>query len=323
MSDSLDKVRVLFMGTPDIAAVTLRALLGHGTADVVAVVTQPDRKKGRGMRLLPSPVKEVAAAAGIPVYQPDTLRDGAFEKELTGIGPDLIIVAAYGKILPPYVIGFPRFGCINAHASLLPKYRGAAPINRAVMNGDTATGVTAMFMDEGLDTGDVIFSLETAIGPDDTAGDVHDRLAQLAGAAMCRAVDMTAAGDVPRTPQPEDGASYAAKITKEDCEIDFDKPSRDVYNLIRGLAPYPGAFTYLPDGRVLKITGAKLSDASPAAAPGTVVGTAGGGIRVACRDGSVDFTEVVPEGRSKMDSSSFIRGRGIFEGDLLGKRASL
>lgn len=310
-----NEIRILFMGTPEIAAATLRALLSHGGARVIGAVTQPDRKKGRGMRLVPSEVKTLALEAGIPVFQPETLRDGAFENELSALDPDLIVVAAYGKILPPYVINYPKFGCVNAHASILPKYRGAAPINRAVMDGETETGVTAMYMDEGLDTGDIILTLKTPIEESDTAGTVHDRLAVLAGDAMCRVVDMIRAGSVPRTPQPEDGATYAAKITKEDCIIDFTKTAREVRDLIRGLSPFPGALTTLPSGRLLKIIAAVPAEGH--GEPGTVIST-DGAVRVACRDGAVDLTEVVPEGKGRMDAASFVRGRGVFTGDVLG-----
>ena len=232
-------VRVLFMGTPDIAAECLRQLIASPDAEIVGAVTRPDRQKGRGMKTLPPPVKIVAEENGIPVFQPATLKDGAFEDELAEVDPEMIIVAAYGMILPPYVLNYPPLGCVNAHASLLPKYRGAAPINRAVMNGETKTGVTAMFMDEGLDTGDVIFSLETPVGENETAGDVHDRLASLAGEAMRRVVKTARHGTLPRTPQPAEGATYAAKITKEDQKIDFSSPAGTVHNVIRGLSPYP------------------------------------------------------------------------------------
>ena len=309
-------VRVLFMGTPDIAAECLRQLIASPDAEIVGAVTRPDRQKGRGMKTLPPPVKVVAEENGIPVFQPATLKDGAFEDELRGIDPDMIIVAAYGMILPPYVLNYPPLGCVNAHASLLPKYRGAAPINRAVMNGETKTGVTAMFMDEGLDTGDVIFSLETPVGENETAGDVHDRLAVMAGEAMCRVVKTAREGTLPRTPQPAEGATYAAKITKEDQKIDFSSPAGTVHNVIRGLSPYPGAFTSLPGGKLLKVTASRVADGS-AAPPGTVTSLSGG-ITVACGGGSVILTEVIPEGRSKMDVEAFIRGRGVAEGDVLG-----
>lgn len=311
-------VRILFMGTPEIAAEVLRALAAHEGANVIGAVTQPDRKKGRGMRLLPSEVKVQAELLEIPVFQPETLRDGAFSDVLSALDPDLIVVAAYGKILPPYIINYPKFGCVNAHASILPEYRGAAPINRAVMNGERETGVTAMYMDEGLDTGDVILTLKTPIDDCDTAGSVHDRLAVLAGDAMCRVVDLIRSGSVTRTPQPSDGASYAEKITKEDCILDFTMPAKAVYNKIRGLSPFPGAVTSLPGGRLLKITGASLASGGNGQ-PGEVTGISGS-IRVACADGAVNITEVIPEGKSKMDAASFIRGRGVSCGDLLGAK---
>lgn len=309
-------VRVLFMGTPDIAAECLRQLIACPDADVVGAVTQPDRQKGRGMKFLPPPVKVLAEENNIPVFQPATMKDGAFEDELRGAAPEMIIVAAYGRILPPYVLNYPPLGCVNAHASLLPKYRGAAPINRAVMAGETKTGVTAMFMDEGLDTGDVIFSAETSIGENETAGDVHDRLAVMAGEAMCRVVKTAREGTLPRTPQPAEGATYAAKITKEDQKIDFSLPAKAVHDLIRGLSPYPGAFTALPGGKLLKITGSRVAE-GVSAAPGTVTSLSDG-ITVACGNGSVTLTEVIPEGRGKMDAMSFVRGRGVAAGDVLG-----
>lgn len=309
-------VRVLFMGTPDIAAECLRQLIACPDADVVGAVTQPDRQKGRGMKFLPPPVKVLAEENGIPVFQPATLKDGAFEDELRGTDPEMIIVAAYGRILPPYVLNYPPLGCVCAHASLLPKYRGAAPINRAVMAGETKTGVTAMFMDEGIDTGEVIFSAETSVGENETAGDVHDRLEVMAGEAMCRVVKTAREGTLPRTPQPAEGATYAAKITKEDQKIDFSLPAKAVHDLIRGLSPYPGAFTALPGGKLLKITGSRVAD-GVSAAPGTVTSLSDG-ITVACGNGSVILTEVTPEGRGKMDAMSFVRGRGVAAGDVLG-----
>ncbi|MBQ7475114.1 MAG: methionyl-tRNA formyltransferase [Clostridia bacterium] len=315
---SASPVRVLFMGTPDIAASVLGALIGGERVSVIGAVTQPDRQKGRGMRFSPPPVKELAVKNGIPVFQPETLKNGAFLADLEALDPDLIVVAAYGKILPPYLINYPRLGCVNAHASILPKYRGAAPINRAVMDGETETGVTAMYMDEGLDTGDIILTLRTPISENDTAGDVHDRLAVLAGEAMLRTVDLIVSGAVTRTPQPSAGVSYAPKITKEDAVIDFNLPAETVFNRIRGLSPYPGAITTLPDGKTLKVTGARLAKSGAEGVPGTVVDTKGDAIRVACSRGAVDLLTVTPEGRGRMDAASFVRGRGIAEGNVLG-----
>ena len=305
------------MGTPDFALECLRAVHANPKAEVVGVLTQPDKPKGRGMKMIPPPVKVFAEECGIPVYQPLTLKDGAFEDTLRELDPELIIVAAYGKILPRYVLDYPKFGCVNAHASLLPRHRGAAPITRAIMEGDTVTGVTAMFMDVGLDTGDMIFSLETPITEDDNVGTLHDRLALLGGEAMSRVVDMAAEGTLPRTPQPEDGVTYAAKIMKEDCAVDFSRTCREVLNLIRGLSPIPCAFTRTPDGKLLKLTGAVKSDAKSRGVIGEVI-SLDEGITVACADGTITVTGVIPEGKGRMNAADYIRGRKLSVGDVLG-----
>lgn len=304
------------MGTPDFALECLRAVHGNPNAEVVGVLTQPDKPKGRGMKMIPPPVKVYAEEQGIPVYQPVTLKDGAFEEELRALDPELIIVAAYGKILPRYVLDYPKFGCVNAHASLLPRHRGAAPINRAIMEGDTVTGVTAMFMADGIDTGDMIFALETPINDDDNVGTLHDRLALLGGEAMSKVVDMAVEGTLPRTPQPEEGVTYAAKILKEDCAVDFSLTCREVLNLIRGLSPVPCAFTRTPDGKLLKLTGAVKSNANGGSTAGEVVSLEGG-ITVSCADGCVTITGVIPEGKGRMSAVDFIRGRKISAGDVL------
>ena len=309
-------MRIVFMGTPDFALECLRAVHGNPRAEVVGVLTQPDKPKGRGMKMIPPPVKVYAEEHGIPVYQPVTLKDGAFEDELRVLDPELIIVAAYGKILPRYVLDYPRLGCVNAHASLLPRHRGAAPINRAIMEGDTKTGVTAMFMDVGLDTGDMIFALETPINDDDNVGTLHDRLALLGGEAMSKVVDMASEGALPRTPQPEDGVTYAAKILKDDCVVDFSLTCREVLNLIRGLSPVPCAFTRTPDGKLLKLTGAVMSDAKSKGTAGEVI-SLDGGITVACADGAVTVTGVIPEGKGRMSAEDYIRGRKLSVGDIL------
>ena len=311
-------MKILFMGTPDFAAECLRTVLRHDASEVAAVVTQPDRRCGRGMKLRPTPVKTVAEENGITVYQPETLRDGAFESTLREIDPELIIVAAYGRILPHYIISYPKFGCVNAHASLLPRHRGAAPINRAIMDGDTETGITSMYMDDGLDTGDIILMKRIGIGDCDDVGTLHDRLASLAGEAMLETIDRIADGTVTRTPQPESGVTYASKITSADCEIDFSRTAREIRNQIRGLSPVPLARTRLPDGRLLKIASAVSDDDGQFAAPGTVISTDGGEISVACGEGRLRIMSVTPEGRSRMSAADFIRGRGISVGDVLG-----
>ena len=310
-------MKILFMGTPDYAAECLKALYNHEGCEIIGAVTQPDKPKGRGMKMISPPVKVFAEEKGIPVYQPLTLKDGAFEETLKMLDPALIIVAAYGKILPRYVLDFPIHGCVNAHASLLPRHRGAAPINRAIMEGDTVTGVTSMYMADGIDTGDMILKIEVPITDTDDAGSLHDKLAVAAGEAMCRTVDLIKKGQITRTPQSEDGMTYAAKITKDDCVIDFDRPCRRVYDHIRSLSPIPCAFTHTPDGKLLKITGAVLSELPAEGKVSGCVVSLDGGITVACTDGCVTVTGVIPEGKGRMSAADFIRGRKISEGDIL------
>lgn len=311
-------MRVLFMGTPDLARECLRAVYEKESVDVIGVVTQTDKPKGRGMKMIPTPVKVFAEEHGIPVWQPQTLKDGAFEDTLRELDPDMIIVVAYGKILPRYVLEYPKYGCINAHGSLLPKYRGAAPIQRSIIGGETVTGITAMYMDDGIDTGDMILKLECPIMDDDNFGTLHDKLAELAGKAMCQVIDRTLDGTITREKQPDEGANYAAKITKDDCVIDFTKSPREVFNLIRGLSPMPYAMTRTPDGKLLKFTAAEApSEETSDAAPGTVLSVDGGKIKISCGGGVLTVTGVVPEGKKPMPAADYIRGRKLFAGDVL------
>ncbi len=309
-------MKILFMGTPDFARVILEAL-HKGGHDVAAVVTQPDKPQGRKRILTPPPVKVYAVEAGIPVYQPTTMKDGAFAGTLAEINPEIIVVAAYGKILPPYILDYPKYGCINAHASLLPRHRGAAPIQRAILAGDTVTGVTAMYMAEGIDTGDMILKTEVSILPEDTFETLHDKLAEAGARCMLDTLSALANGTATRIPQPEDGSTYAAKIENRDCALTFDKPLLGVYNHIRALSPVPLAVTTLPDGRTLKLLAAQMTDKKTSEVPGTVVSTDGGKISVACQNGVIAITAVQPEGKAKMDAASFVNGRGIAVGDRL------
>ena len=315
-------MRILFMGTPELAAETLAAIDRKAGADVIGVVTRPDKPKGRGMKMLASPVKEYAEAHGIPVYQPKTLRNGAFDEELRALDPELIVVAAYGNILPHEVLVYPKYGCVNAHGSLLPKYRGASPIQRAILDGERETGITAMYMDDGLDTGDIIEKYPCPIEEDDDCGTLTARLAEIAGRAMCDVIDRIEAGTVTRTPQPEEGSSYAAKIEKEDTVLDFTGSARDLANRVRALHPAPCAVTTLPDGSALKITAAKAVESPDASAePGTVLSTDGkgtGSITVACGSGALCVTGVVPAGKKNMTAGDFVRGRRVSPGDRWG-----
>ena len=308
-------MRILFMGTPEFAMCNLAAIYNSGN-EIVGVVTTPDKPKGRGMVLTPSPVKSFALEKGLSVYQPETLKDGAFLDTLKELNPELIIVVAYGKILPKYVLDFPKYACINAHASILPKYRGAAPIQRAIMDGDKKTGVSIMKMDVGLDTGDVILVEEVDILENDNFEAVHDKLILAGSRGLLRAIELFKEGKATFTAQGEE-FTYAEKITKADCLIDFSKTKDEVHNQIRGLSPIPVAFTKMPDGKILKVTKSHKAEKSFSGAPGEVV-SLDGAVYVMCADGAVALDEVVPEGKGKMSASAFINGRKLLVGDILG-----
>lgn len=308
-------MRILFMGTPEFAMHNLEAI--HKTNnEIVGVVTTPDKPKGRGMVLTPSPVKAYATANGLKVYQPTTLKDGAFLDTLKELDPELIIVVAYGKILPEYVLNYPKYACINAHASILPKYRGAAPIQRAIMDGDKKTGVSIMKMDIGLDTGDVILVKEVSIDENDDFEDVHDKLVTAGSEGLLEAISLFSGGNATFEKQGDD-FTYAEKITKADCLVDFNASLEAVHNKIRGLSPIPLAFTKLPDGKLLKITKAHKSNEKFSGVCGEVV-SLDGGILVKCSDGTIVLDEIIPEGKGRMNANAFINGRKISLGDILG-----
>ena len=307
-------MKILFMGTPDFAAVCLDALLSSGK-EVAAVVTQPDKRQGRGMKVAFNDVKQYALAHDIPVFQPETLRDEALLPLLEQIQPEVIAVVAYGKILPPYVLHFPKYGCINVHGSLLPKYRGAAPIQRAVMNGEAVTGITTMRMDEGMDTGDMLLTEQLAVGETVTAGELFDMLAPVGGRLLVQTLDALEAGTLTPTPQPHALATYADKITNEECLVDFSAPAREVHNKIRGLSPFPGAFAYL-DGKVVKLYESRVgSESGSCAAPGTVLSaSAAQGVQVVCGSGTVFLGRFKPEGKGMLSAADMINGRKLAQG---------
>ena len=310
-------MKVLFMGTPDFARTCLSAIVEEGF-EIVGVVTQPDKPKGRSYKMTPPPVKVYAEEKGLDVYQPVTLKDEAFKEELEALDPDIIIVAAYGKILPPYIINYPKYGCINAHGSVLPKYRGAAPIQRAIMDGERETGITVMYMNEGLDTGDMILVERTPITEEDTFETLHDRLADIGGRTLVEAMKALEAGTARREKQDDSLATYAEKITKDDCIIDFSVLPEKLLCKIRGLSPFPLAVTKTPDGRLLKIASAVVASGSSEAAPGTVTVVDKNGFEVVCGNGKkIRVTEVLPEGKGKMSAAEFVRGRRIEAGDKL------
>ncbi len=308
-------MRILFMGTPEFAMNSLRAIYEKGE-HIVGVVTTQDKPKGRGMVLTPSDVKKYALEVGLPVYQPLTLKDGAFLDTLKELDPELIIVVAYGKILPKYVLDYPKYGCINAHASILPKYRGAAPIQRAIIDGDEETGVSIMKMDEGLDTGDVMLVERVTIEEIDNFESVHDKLVTAGSRGLLKSIELFKRGEASFTPQPSE-FTYAEKITKADCLIDFGKSVKSVHDQIRGLSPIPLAYTKTPDGKILKVTRAHISADVRCEKAGKVVSLKDG-IYVGCLDGVIVLDEIIPEGKGKMSASSYINGRKINVGDTLG-----
>ena len=309
-------MKILFMGTPDFALFSLRALVDAGE-NVAAVVTQTDKPKGRGMTLTPPPVKVYAAEHGIPVYQPKTLKDGAFETELHEIDPDIIIVVAYGKILPKYVLDYPKYGCINIHGSLLPKYRGAAPMQRAIMAGETVTGVTSMYMAEGLDTGDMLLTEEVAIAPDDNFEDVHDKLGAAGARVLLRTVDAAKRGDLHPIKQNDADSTYAAKIEKSECLVDWTWDAVRLHDKIRGLSPFPLAYTTLPGGKLLKIVRAHPESESVSAPAGTVIAADKSGIKVACGRGVLVIETATPEGKKAQSAADLVNGRQIATGAKL------
>jgi methionyl-tRNA formyltransferase len=312
-------MNVVFMGTPDFAVPSLRTLLDEGY-NVVAVITQPDRPKGRKRELTPTPVKAEALKHGIPVLQPLKLRDPASVEEIRGYGPDLIVTAAYGQILPKSVLTMPRHGCINVHGSLLPKYRGGAPIQHAIMKGEPVTGVTIMYMAEGLDTGDMISRVEIPITDEDTTGTIFDKMS-LAGAELLRrTLPDLLAGRIEAVPQNDAEATYASNISRDDERIDWSKRSLELFNQIRGLNPMPGAFTLL-NGEVFKVWASRKPGSSAtrtSAAPGTVLQMTDDGLEVRTGDGSLWLTHVQPAGKKAMSVSDLRRGAPIPPGTVLG-----
>lgn len=307
---------IVFMGTPDFAVNCLVALHGAGHR-ILGVFTQPDRPKGRGYTLTPPPVKVRAQALGLPVYQPERVRDDAVLEALRTLAPELIVVVAYGKILPAAVLGLPKHGCVNIHASLLPKYRGASPIQSAILAGETHTGVTAMQMDEGMDTGDILLIKQLEIGACETADELFDRLSALGAAVLLQTVEALATGTVKRIPQDNGSATYAKMLDKSMSPIDFTRPACEVDWQIRGLSPWPCAKTVL-HGKGLKVFRSTLCTGTPGR-PGEVVDYAGR-LLVACGDGGcVELLEVGPEGKKRMCTADFLRGNPVAPGTVLGE----
>lgn len=312
----MPQLRIVFFGTAPLACPSLAALIKHPEVTVSAVVTQPDRPKGRELRLQPPAVKSEALAHQLPVLQPERARNPEFIQELAQIEPELIVVAAYGQILPQAILDLPCLGCVNVHASLLPKYRGAAPIQWALLDDEPETGVTLMKMDAGLDTGAILAVEKTAILPEDNAQTLHDRLALMGANLLLRTLPDYASGKIQPRPQPEQGASYARKITREDGLLDWRQPARALWSRVRGLVPWPGAFTYLPSATsqpLLKVWRAGVCDAP--GAPGEILQADPSGILVATGGGGLLLLEVQREGGRRLTAREFLAGHPLRVGE--------
>ena len=304
-------MNVVFMGTPDFAVPSLKAIAKHH--NVLAVFTQPDKPVGRKMVMTPPDVKVCAQELSIPVYQPVKLREGDNHKIIRELNPDVIVVVAYGQILPENILNIPKYGCINVHGSLLPKYRGAAPIQWSVLNGDTVTGVTTMYMEKGLDTGDILLKEEYEIGINETAGEVFDNLAMLGGELIIKTLDYAQKGMLKPVKQDDSLSSYAKMLDKSMCKIDFSKTNKEVHNKVRGLCPWPVASTVF-NGKVLKIFETRLAEGK--GKPGEVICT--NPLTVACGEGAVVVNSVQLQGKKRMDSNAFLQGHKISIGTIIG-----
>ncbi len=307
--------RIVFMGTPDFAAECLRALIAAGHRPV-GVVTQPDRPAGRRQQLRPPPVKQLAEAHGLPVVQPRKVREGRLARLLADWAPDIAIVVAYGRILPPDALALPPRGCVNVHASLLPRWRGAAPIHRAILAGDEETGVCLMRMEEGLDTGPVYAERSCPITPEDTAESLHDRLAVLAGALLCEHLPALLEGGIAPQAQNEALATLAPPLRKEEGEIRWSAPSRSIRDRVRGLHPWPGSYTWLGSRRLKLFP--PLSPVAAEPAPGVIVAVAPEGLVVGCGDGALRLTEIQEQDRKRLPVAAWLAGRTIPPGTRLG-----
>ena len=306
-------MRIVFMGTPDFAAASLQELLRENF-DVVGVFTQPDKPKGRGMEIAFSPVKQVALDAGLPVFQPEKMRDGTALSILQQLHPDILAVVAYGRILPDNILALPRYGAVNVHGSLLPKYRGAAPIQWAVLNGDKTTGVSTMYLAHDMDTGDIIYTDETPIGEFETSGELFDRLMKMGARLLVKTLRDIDSGIAPRTPQDETKASYVSMLDKSLCPIDWNKTPRAIVKQIYGLQPWPVATMQL-QGNTYKVFAAAYTDQRTWLPPGSLVSAGEAGIEIACGGGgTLRITELQASGKKRMAAADFLRGHPLKQG---------
>lgn len=309
-------MRILFMGTPEYAVLPLKAV--SEKHEIVGVVTRTDKPNRRGNKIEFSPVKQFALEHSIPVFQPESLKDDSVYEELAALSPDVIAVVAYGMLIPKRIIDLPRIATINVHGSILPKYRGASPMQYSVLNGDETAGVTIMYISEALDAGDIILSREIPVGPDETFGELHDRLSALGAEALCDALSQLEAGTAPRIPQDASKATFAPSISKEECIIDWTLPAQQVHNRIRGLSPVPGAVTHLPDGKLVKVYRTKVIEGY-AGRPGEVCAVLKKeGVVAACGNGAVCLVSAKPEGKREMPAVELVNGHYIKIGEFFG-----
>lgn len=308
-------MKILFMGTPDIASGCLQKLIDE-KYDVIGVVTQPDKQVGRGKKIVFSPVKQVAIENNLPVYQPERAKEEAFESEIKALNPDVVVVVAYGQLLSKEFLAIPKYGCVNVHVSLLPKYRGAAPINWVIINGEEKTGVSTMFMNEGLDTGDVILQSEFKLDDEITAGELHDWMTIEGSKVLCETLDLIKEGKAPRTPQNHDEFSYAPIMDKKLGHIDFSKTAREIHNLVRGVNPWPSAYTTYMDKK-MKVWKTKILDENSTKEPGTILKVDKEGIKVSTGDKVLLITEIQMPNKKRMEVKEFIKGNTLEVGTVL------
>ncbi len=312
----MSSLRVVFMGTPDFAATILNRIIASGH-EVIAVVTQPDKEKGRGKALSTSPVKELALEHQLPVYQPAKVREEGFIQTIRSLDPQVMIVAAFGQILPKALLDISPYGCINVHGSLLPKYRGAAPIQYSIIDGEKETGITIMYMDAGIDTGDMILQGKTEISEEETGGSLHDKLALLGADLLMEALNQIQEGKIKRIPQDHEKATYVKVLNKEMGKIDFEKSAVQIERLIRGLNPWPSAYTSL-DGKMLKIWEARAEEADTDARPGEIIEVRKDAIVTATGNGLLVIKQLQQEGKKRMAADAFLRGYPVVAGTILG-----
>ena len=309
-------MKIVFMGTPDIAVGCLQKIIDE-KHEILGVVTQPDKPVGRGKKLGMPPVKELALKYDIPVYQPVKARDEEFVKVLKDLNPDLIVVVAFGQILPKSILDIPKFGCVNVHVSLLPKYRGAAPINWVIINGEEKTGVTTMYMDEGLDTGDMILTSEFALDDEITAGELHDIMKEEGAKVLKETIDLIEKGEAPRIKQNHDEFTYAPMMSKSLGQIDYSKSAKDIHNLVRGVNPWPSAYTTY-DNQTMKVWKTKVLSETSDKEPGTIISVDKEGIKVSTKDNVILIKEIQMPGKKRVLVEEYIKGNSIEANKILG-----